>query len=59
MSTTFGRTSTASQSSTLKVGDAAPAFKLESHLGEKFSLADRKGVGATVLAFIPFAFTPT
>ncbi len=59
MSTTFGRTSTASQSSTLKAGDAAPAFKLESHLGEKFSLADRKGVGATVLAFIPFAFTPT
>ncbi|HUY11123.1 MAG TPA: hypothetical protein VMV73_02555 [Candidatus Dormibacteraeota bacterium] len=59
MSTTIGRTSSASESATLKVGENAPDFQLDSHLGEKFSLAGRRGVGPTVIAFFPFAFTGT
>jgi peroxiredoxin len=54
-----GRTSTGSSTSTLAVGDAAPAIVLPAHNAEKpWSLADAKGKSKVVLAFFPFAFTP-
>jgi len=57
MAIKFGRTSTASQSKTLKVGDRAPDFELDSHLNdEKWKLSAHSGKNI-VLAFYPFAFT--
>ncbi|MBM3811001.1 MAG: redoxin domain-containing protein [Acidimicrobiia bacterium] len=41
----------------LKVGDAAPDFKLPSTKGGTASLADFKGKSTVVLAFFPAAFT--
>lgn len=51
-----GRTSKASSTPTLKVGDLAPDFTLTSHTGESWHLADHRGHNV-VLAFYPFAFT--
>ena len=53
-----GRTSKASETPTLKVGDPAPDFSLASHTGEKFTLSEKRGTNI-VLAFYPFAFTGT
>lgn len=58
MAVTKGRTSTANKTSTLEVGAQAPDFELESHKGERWSLADQKGKNNVVVAFYPFAFTP-
>ncbi len=58
MAIKVGRTSTASQSKTLKAGDHAPDFELDSHLSdEKTKLSAHRGKNI-VLAFYPFAFTP-
>ena len=51
-----GRTSTASETPTLKVGDPAPDFTLTSHTGEQFTLSEKRGTNV-VIAFYPFAFT--
>jgi peroxiredoxin len=42
----------------LKAGDAAPDFKLMSHLGDEVSLSQFKGKKNVVLAFYPLSFTP-
>ncbi len=44
-------------SAELKVGDAAPDFKLEGSDGKTYSLADFKGKQAVVVAWFPKAFT--
>ena len=44
---------------TLKVGDAAPDFELRTHTGEDFRLSSLRGTKNVVLAFYPFAFSPT
>jgi len=54
-----GRTSVADSTKTVKVGDAAPDFELKTHNGEMWKLSDRKGKSNVVLAFYPFAFSPT
>ena len=55
----FGRTSVASETQTLKVGDAAPDFELPGHRGgEKFRLSDAKGKKNTVIVFYPLDWTP-
>lgn len=55
----FGRTSVASKTSTLKVGDAAPDFELPGHRGgEKFRLSDWRGKKNVVLVFYPLDWTP-
>jgi thioredoxin-dependent peroxiredoxin len=41
----------------LKVGDAAPDFKLRATNGQTVSLSDYKGKATFVLAFFPAAFT--
>lgn len=41
----------------LRVGDAAPAFKLQASDGKTYSLADFKGKSAVVVAWFPKAFT--
>jgi len=58
MAVTKGRTSLASETPTLKVGDPAPDFTLSSHAGEEFRLSDKRGTNV-VLAFYPFAFSGT
>jgi peroxiredoxin (alkyl hydroperoxide reductase subunit C) len=58
MAVAKGRKSVASSTKTLKVGDAAPDFELETHNGEKWKLSDMRGKKNVVLAFYPFAFTP-
>jgi peroxiredoxin len=58
MAVTKGRTSRASETPTLKVGDPAPDFTLTSHTGEAFTLSDKRGTNV-VMAFYPFAFTGT
>ena len=58
MAIKVGRTSTASHTKALKVGDQAPDFELPSHLEEKkWKLSAHRGKHV-VLAFYPFAFTP-
>jgi len=42
----------------LKVGQHAPDFALENHLGEKTRLSDFFGKKNVVLAFFPLAWTP-
>ncbi len=42
----------------VEVGQAAPGFELEATTGESISLEERRGVGTTVLLFVPLAFTP-
>ena len=49
-----GLTATAAD---LKVGDAAPNFKLQGSDGKTYSLADFKGKKAVVIAWFPKAFT--
>ena len=58
MTAAKGFTSKASETSTLKVGDAAPDFTLTSHAGEQFTLSEHRGTNV-VIAFFPFAFTGT
>ena len=58
MAVAKGRKSVASSTKTLKVGDAAPDFELETHDGKKWKLSDMRGKKNVVLAFYPFAFTP-
>ncbi len=53
-----GRTKLASQTTTLKVGDAAPDLTLRSHDGREISLVGLRG-RPVVLAFFAFAFTNT
>lgn len=45
------------EAATLKVGDLAPLFETQNHLGEPFSLKSRKGLW-TVLYFYPKDDTP-
>ncbi len=42
----------------LKVGDAAPDFKLQGSDGKTYALSDFKGKKPVVLAWFPKAFTP-
>jgi peroxiredoxin len=42
----------------LRVGQIAPDFCLDSHLGKKFCLSDYVGKKNVVLAFFPLAWTP-
>ena len=42
----------------LRVGQSAPVFTLENHLGEKTSLSDYLGKKNIFLAFFPLAWTP-
>jgi peroxiredoxin len=42
----------------LKVGEIAPNFSLESHLGTTIYLSDYQGRCNVVLAFFPLAWTP-
>ena len=41
-----------------KVGQLAPDFSLESHLGHKIQLSHYRGKNNVVLAFFPLAWTP-
>ena len=41
-----------------KVGQIAPDFTLESHLGHKVSLSNFRGIHNVVMAFFPLAWTP-
>ena len=55
---TFGRTSVAGETKSLKVGDPAPDFTLPGHRGgEKFKLSDHRGKNV-VLVFYPLDWTP-
>ena len=59
MAVTTGRTSTASETSTLKVGDQAPDFELPGHRGgEKFKLSEMRGKKNVVMVFYPLDWTP-
>jgi peroxiredoxin len=42
----------------LRVGQVAPDFCLDSHLGKKVCLSDYAGKEIVVLAFFPLAWTP-
>ena len=53
-----GRTKVATETATLRVGDAAPAFELAAHDGTRVSLDALRGK-RVVLAFFAFAFTAT
>ena len=55
----FGRTSVADKTQTLKVGDQAPDFELPGHRdNEKFRLSDYRGKKNVVLVFYPLDWTP-
>ncbi len=55
----FGRSSVADKTQTLKVGDQAPDFELPGHRGdEKFRLNDYRGKKNVVLVFYPLDWTP-
>ena len=55
----FGRTSVASKTPTLNVGDQAPDFELPGHRdNEKFRLSDYRGKKNVVLVFYPLDWTP-
>lgn len=59
MAVTTGRTSVASQTQTLKVGDSAPDFELPGHRGgEIFKLSDQRGKKNIVMVFYPLDWTP-
>ena len=53
-----GRNKIATETTTLKVGDAAPDFTLRAHDGSEFTLSKLRGQ-RVVLAFFAFAFTNT
>jgi peroxiredoxin len=56
---TFGRTSVADETKTLKPGDPAPDFELTGHRGgERFKLSDARGKKNVVLVFYPLDWTP-
>ena len=56
---TFGRTSVADKTKTLKVGDPAPDFEFPGHRGgERFKLSDSRGKKNVVLVFYPLDWTP-
>jgi peroxiredoxin len=42
----------------LQVGEIAPDFSLDSHLGQKICLSDYRARCNVVLAFFPLAWTP-
>jgi peroxiredoxin len=42
----------------LQVGQLAPDFSLDSHLGDKVQLSDYIGKKNVILAFFPLAWTP-
>jgi peroxiredoxin len=42
----------------LQVGEIAPDFSLDSHLGQRVCLSDYRGRCNVVLAFFPLAWTP-
>ena len=55
----FGRTSVAGQTQTLKVGDQAPDFERPGHRGgETFKLSDLRGKKNVVIVFYPLDWTP-
>ena len=55
----FGKSSVASETQTLKVGDQAPDFALPGHRGgETFRLSDARGKKNTVIVFYPLDWTP-
>lgn len=55
----FGRTSVAGETSTLKVGDQAPDFVLPGHRdNEKVRLSDFRGKKNVVIVFYPLDWTP-
>ena len=59
MTVTSGRTSLASETSTLKVGDKAPDFELPGHRGEEtVRLSDFRGKKNLVVVFYPLDWTP-
>lgn len=53
-----GRTKLATETTTLRVGDPAPAFTLAAHDGRQISIEALRGQ-RVVLAFFSFAFTAT
>lgn len=53
-----GRSKLATETKTLRVGDAAPDFTLRSHDGREVTLSAFRGQ-RVVLAFFAFAFTNT
>lgn len=53
-----GRTKMATETTTLRVGDAAPDFTLRAHDGSEVTLSKLRGQ-RVVLAFFAFAFTNT
>jgi peroxiredoxin len=58
MSVKEGRTSVASQTPTLRLGDQAPDFELPGHRGdEKVRLSSFRGDKNVVLAFYPLDWT--
>ena len=59
MAVAIGRTSLASKTSTLKVGDMAPDFTLPGHRdNEKFTLSSARGKKNVVIVFYPLDWTP-
>jgi peroxiredoxin len=55
----FGRTSVASRTHTLNVGDQAPDFELPGHRGgETFKLSGLRGEKNAVIVFYPLDWTP-
>ena len=59
MTVKAGRTSVASETQTLKVGDMAPDFELSGHRGgEKVRLSSYQGKKNVVLVFYPLDWTP-
>ena len=55
----FGRTSVADKTQTLKVGDQAPDFELPGHRGnEKVRLSSFRGQKNVVIVFYPLDWTP-
>jgi peroxiredoxin len=53
-----GRTKIATETKTLKIGDAAPDFTLRAHDGRRITLSALRGQ-RVVLAFMAFAFSGT
>jgi peroxiredoxin len=59
MAVKTGRTSMASETKTLKVGDKAPDFELRGHRdGETVRLSQFRGEKNVVLVFYPLDWTP-
>lgn len=59
MAVSTGRTSMASRTSTIKVGDQAPDFELPGHRGkETFKLSSLRGKKNVVIVFYPLDWTP-